>query len=91
MRSRLIDSPVLDVGVGALPLGPANPQDLATSLGNIPSYVIGLSLHPELLRHSGRVDRSEQLLVSALAQRRFAVRGHALLRVALHRAGARSV
>ena len=48
-----LDSPILDVGVGALPLGPANPQDLATSLSNIRSYAIGLSLQPELLRHSG--------------------------------------
>jgi len=77
-QSRLLDNPVLDAAVGTLPLGPANPPDLPSPLSNIPNYSIGLSLHPDLVRRSARIDRSERLLVAAQAQRRFAVRGQAL-------------
>jgi cobalt-zinc-cadmium efflux system outer membrane protein len=77
-QSRLMDNPVADFAVGALPVGPTNPPDLPDPLRNIPNYQVGLSLRPDLFRRGPRQDRAAAAARGAMAQLDAAVRDQAL-------------
>jgi cobalt-zinc-cadmium efflux system outer membrane protein len=79
LQSRLLDNPVLDAAVGTIPLGEPNPPELPQPLRNIPNYSVGLSVHPDLGRRGPRMDRAAHAVEAAEAQRRFSLRGRALL------------
>ncbi len=77
-QSGLWENPVLDAGVGTIPIGAANPPDLPAPLSNIPNYSIGLSLHPDLARRPVRRRQAQALLGASQAQLHAATRERAL-------------
>jgi len=77
-QTRLIDNPVLDVAVGTVPVGPANPPDISSPLASIPNYTVGLSIRPDLARRGSRIERAALQAQAADAQLAFATRTHAL-------------